>query len=120
MHDDDTMTVPLARRPREWRRALRALRGLLANPDDTILAFEIFDAVDRDVEERAFQRFGRDPVGRHLLATRPSLAACLSDRATLAALPSGSFGRAYAAYLDANGFEPLGLLHLKEALETRV
>src|SRR6185436_21194371 len=109
MHDDDTMMVAMARRPREWRRALRALRGLLANPDDTILAFEIFDAVDRDVEERAFQRFRRDPVGRRLLASRPSLAACLRDRAALAAMPSGSFGRAYAAHIDANGFDPHGL-----------
>src|SRR5436190_12680374 len=119
MHDDQTTMASSSRRPRDWRRALRALRGLLANPDDTILAFEIFDAVDRDVEERAFQRFRRDPVGRRLLATRPSLAARVSDRAALAAMPSGSFGRAYAAYLDANGFETLGLLRLKDALEAR-
>lgn len=118
---DDDRTVPAApRRPREWGRAVRALRALLANPDDTILAFEIFDAIDRDVEERAFQRFRRDPVGRRLLATRPSLAACVSDRVTLAALPAGSFGRAYLAYLDANRFDPLGLLHLKTTLEARV
>src|SRR5262245_57651645 len=113
MLDDDRTVRAEPRRPREWRRALRALHGLLANPDDTMLAFEIFDAIDRDVEERAFQRFRRDPVGRRLLATGPSLAAHLSDRAALAALPAGSFGRAYLAYLDANRFDALGLLHLK-------
>jgi ubiquinone biosynthesis protein COQ4 len=120
MAHDETMLAPAPRRPREWRRALRALRGLLANPDDTILAFEIFDAVDRGVEERAFQRFRRDPVGRRLLAERPSLAAALGDRAALAALPAGSFGRAYAAYLDANRFDALGLLALKTELEARL
>ncbi len=120
MLDDDTSLAPQPRRPREWGRAVRALRGLLANPDDTILAFEIFDAIDRDVEERAFQRFRRDPTGRRLLAARPSLAAGLSDRAALAALPAGSFGHAYLAYLDANGFHPLGLLHLKTHLEATV
>ena len=120
MSDDDRTIPSLPRRPREWGRAMRALRALLANPDDTILAFEIFDAIDRDVEERAFQRFRRDPVGRRLLATRPSLAARLSDRGALAALPAGSFGRAYLAYLDANRFDPLGLLHLKTTLEARV
>ncbi len=74
-HDETTITKRSCRwprRPREWGRAMRALRALLANPDDTMLAFEIFDAIDRDVEERAFQRFRRDPVGR-LVATRPSL-----------------------------------------------
>jgi ubiquinone biosynthesis protein COQ4 len=120
MAHDDTTHVPAPRRPREWRRALRALRGLLADPDDTILAFEIFDAVDRDVEERAFRRFGRDPVGRRLLAARPSLAAALADRGALAAMPAGSLGREYAAYLDANGFDALGLLALKTELEARV
>lgn len=111
---------PPRRRPREWRRALRALRALLANPDDTGRAFEIFDAIDRGVEERAFQRFRRDPVGRRLLADRPSLAAHLADRAALAALPAGSFGRAYLAYLDANGFDPRGLIELKAALEAEL
>lgn len=119
MRDGDS-TAPAARRPREWRRAVRALRGLLANPDDTVLAFEIFDAIDRGVEERAFQRFRRDPVGGRLLAARPSLATALADRAALAALPAGSFGRAYAQYLDANRFEPLGLLRVKGALEAAV
>ena len=120
MLDDDSSVPAGPRRPREWSRALRALRGLLANPDDTMLAFEIFDAIDRDVEERAFQRFRRDPIGRRLLAARSSLAARLSDRAALAALPAGSFGRAYLAYLDANRFDPLGLLHLKTGLEARI
>jgi ubiquinone biosynthesis protein COQ4 len=93
---------------------------LLANPDDTIQAFEIFDALDRTVEERAFQRFVADPVGRRLLAERPSLADALTDRAALGALPVESFGRAYLAYLDANRFHPLGLLNLKTTLEAKL
>jgi ubiquinone biosynthesis protein COQ4 len=120
MSDDRIDVAPYPRRPREWGRALRQLRALLANPDDTMRALEIFDAIDRDAEERAFQRFRTDPVGARLLATRPSLAAHVSDRAALAAMPAGSFGRAYLAYLDANDFHPLGLLHLKEALQAEV
>src|SRR5262245_27677841 len=120
MHDDATIPPAPPRRPREWRRAYRALRALIADPDDTIRAFEIFDAIDRDVEERAFQRFAADPVGRRLLAARPSLAAALSDRTAVAAMPAGSFGRAYLAYLDANGFDPLGLIHVKSDLEAKL
>ncbi len=121
MLDGDRAIPPAAaHRRREWRRACRALRALLRNPDDTIQAFAIFDAVDRGVEERAFQRFRRDAVGRRLLAERPSLPAALADRAALAALPAGSFGRAYLAYLDANRFDPHGLLHLKRELEEQL
>src|SRR6185369_17783814 len=121
MLDDDLAIPPAAPcRRREWRRAFRALRALLRNPDDTVQAFEIFDAVDRGVAERAFQRFRRDAVGRRLLAERPSLPAALADRAALAALPAGSFGRAYLAYLDANRFDPLGLLQVKTGLEARM
>lgn len=121
MTTDDDLTIPAAPslRPREWRHAVHSLRQLLSDPDDTVRAFEIFDAVDRHVEERAFQRFRADPVGRRLLASRPSLAAALTDRDGLAALPPESFGRAYLAYLDANGFDPLGLLRLKTTLEGR-
>jgi len=120
MHDDTTIPSAPPRRAREWRREFRALWALLADPDDTIRAFEIFDAIDRDVEERAFQRFAADPVGRRLFAARPALAAALSDRAALAALPPETFGRAYLAYLDANGFDPLGLIHLKTELEAKL
>ena len=111
---------PPARRPREWRRAFRALRTLLRDPDATMQAFEIFDAIDREVEERAFRRLRIDPTGARLLATRPSLPAALADRAALGRMPEGSFGRAYLAYLDATGFHPHGLLHLKTALEERL
>ncbi len=120
MRDDVTSSVRTARRPREWRRAFRALRALLTNPDDTIQAFEIFDAIDRETEERAFQRFAADPVGRRLLAARPSLPDALTDRAALTAMAPGSFGRAYLAYLDANRFHPLGLLQLKIDLEAKL
>lgn len=120
MRDDPTTPAEAPRRPREWRRAFHALRALLADPDDTIQAFEIFDAVDRTTEERAFRRFAADPVGQRLLRTRPSLAAALSDRAALAAMVPGSFGRAYLAYLDANRFDPLGLVTLERKLEATV
>lgn len=121
MHDDiDGIPPPPPRRPREWRRAFRALQALLRNPDDTMQALEIFDAIDRGVEEHEFTRMRRDPVGRRLLAERPSLPAALADRAALAALPAGSLGRAYLAYLDANRFDAHGLLDLKDDLEQKL
>lgn len=108
---------PPAPRPVQWGRALRALRALLADPDQTEKAFEVFVALDGNQEEQTFQRLLAHPEGRRLAAERPCLLSRLSDRAALAALPEGSFGRAYLAYLDRTGLDPGGLVALKGQME---
>jgi ubiquinone biosynthesis protein COQ4 len=108
---------PPPSRPVEWRRAVRALRALLADPDQTEKAFEVFLALDGDQEERNFQRLLAHPDGRRLAAARPCLLSRLSDRRALAALPEGSFGRAYLVYLDRTGLDPGGLVKLKAEME---
>jgi ubiquinone biosynthesis protein COQ4 len=107
---------PPCRRP-QWLRAIRALRDLLANPRQTEKAFEIFLALDGAHDETLFQRLLVDPVGRRLAAQRPSLIERLCDRAGLATLPAGSFGRAYLDYLDRTGLDPGGLMRLKSELQ---
>jgi ubiquinone biosynthesis protein COQ4 len=107
-------------RPIQWRRALRALRQLLANPDHTENAFEVFGAIGARDEDRAFQRFFAHPNGRRLLHERPSLIDKLADREALARLPADSFGRAYLDYLERTGFEADGLLQVKSALQDRL
>ncbi len=101
----------------EWRRAFHAIRDLLADPDRTELAFEAVSAVSARDFERLFRRFLADPEGRRLFAERPSLLAALSDRARLRALPEGSFGRAYAAFMDAAQLTADGLVEADLASE---
>ena len=103
--------------PVHWRRALRELRALLDDPEDTDRAIHLVYALGRREFERHFQRFVADPVGAALLAERPSLLAALSDREALARMPDGSVGRAYLAYLDANGFAPGGLLEVQNRVQ---
>lgn len=100
-----------------WRCAFRALRALIADAEDTAKAQDLFMAIGGRQNEAAFQRFVASPSGRRLLADRPSLLDALSDRAGLAAMPEGSLGRAYLAYVDAHGFTPRGLVDLER--ETR-
>ena len=102
-----------------WRSAFRALRALLADPDDTAKAIEVNLALGVRDFERHFRRFARSPEGAALLAERPSLAAALADRDALARLHPDSLGRAYLAYLDANGFTATGLLELQNATQAR-
>jgi ubiquinone biosynthesis protein COQ4 len=102
-----------------WARAFRSLRALLTDPDDTAKAIEVNLSIGARDFERSFQRFAATPEGRALLAERPSLAAVLSDHASLAQMDPESLGRAYLAYLERTGFTTTGLLELQDATQSR-
>lgn len=110
---------PLPRQPLRLRLALAELRALLADPDDTDRAISLIYAFGGQEFERNFQRFAASPSGRALLTERPSLLAALSDRAALEIMPEGSLGRAYLAYMDANGFAPEGLIAVQNRVQER-
>lgn len=102
-----------------WRRAFRALRALLDDPDDTAKAIDLTFAIGRRDFERTFQRFLAGPYGRELLARRPSLANALADREALRRLPANSLGRAFLTFLEENGFPSLALRDLQRDVEAR-
>lgn len=102
------------RRPVQWRRVLRILHELREDPRDTQKAFEMFEAVGGRGDDRLFRRFARTEEGQELLAERPSLIDLLGDREALAAMPEGSFGRAYLAFAEENGFAADGLLRTRD------
>ncbi len=98
----------------EWRRAGRALRELVREPERTDRVFELIQALGGDSGERNYQSFLRHPEGRALLEERPSLYRALCDLDQLAALPDGSLGRAYADFMRAGGLEAQGLVDAAE------
>jgi ubiquinone biosynthesis protein COQ4 len=106
----------MARRRVEWRRAWRALRRLVADPERTDQVFELIQALAGQSGERLFLRFRADPEGRRLLAERPSLLATLADRARLEALPEGSLGRAYAEFMREEHLDAGGLADAAQAV----
>jgi ubiquinone biosynthesis protein COQ4 len=97
-------------RPIDWRAAWRILKELIADPERTEKVFELFDAAGGDGHERCFQRFAAHPDGQRLLRERPSLVDAMADRDALAALPDGSFGRAYLDFARARDFAADGLV----------
>ena len=96
----------------QWRRAIRALRQLLAHPKQTQHAFTVSAALDGDSAELGLRRMLSQAQGRDLFLARPDLGALLSDRAALARLPEGSFGRAYLDHLDRYGLDSGKLVSL--------
>ena len=105
---------PPAPRKRDWGRAWRALRVLVADSERTDQVFEIIEALAGSSFERSFQRFCSDHGSARLLREKPSLLAALSDRDRLNALPAGSFGRAYADFMAAGQLTPEGLVEADE------
>jgi len=104
---------------RSWRRAFRALRELLSHPDRTHLAFDINLALDPEMAERGLLRMLEHPEGRRVFDARPSLQEHLCDRDALAALPEGSFGRAYRVHLERHSLDPAKLVELGRESDRR-
>jgi ubiquinone biosynthesis protein COQ4 len=90
------------------------VRNLLDEPDSTQHAFEVTYALDGDMAGRRLALCLAEAEGRKLVAERPCLMSVVCDRQALAGMPEGSFGRAYLAYLERNGFDPKQLSDLRK------
>jgi ubiquinone biosynthesis protein COQ4 len=95
-------------RLRPWK-ALRAMRALLRDPDDTARVFDVIQALGGRSGERAFERFRASEVGARVLRERRDLLAALSDRERLLALPVGTLGRTYAEFMGREQISAQGL-----------
>ncbi|HEX6242450.1 MAG TPA: Coq4 family protein [Polyangiales bacterium] len=94
--------------------ALRALRALLRDPDDTAQVFRIISAVSGGARARMLRRLQRTSVGQRVLRDPRPLASLLLDRARLAQLPAGSLGREYLAFCERHGITADGLIAASE------
>ncbi|MFO0676203.1 MAG: Coq4 family protein [Polyangiaceae bacterium] len=90
-------------------RALRAARVLAADPDDLPQVFTIIDSLSADTLHRAHRKLERSEEGRKLLATEPDIVALLADRDGLAAMPEGSLGREYLAFVERENISADGI-----------
>ncbi len=86
------------------------MRALVRDPDDTAQVFTIVEALSGRSGERALRRFERTAVGQQVLAERRVLLETLADRERLGAMPEGSLGRAYLAFLDSENITAAGLV----------
>jgi ubiquinone biosynthesis protein COQ4 len=90
-----------------WKRALAALRKVLANPDDTeqVLVFLGLINSGRSTSAR-LDRFFADPAARRLYDEHRAIDSRTVDLDALAALPEGTLGHAYAKFLRSRGLTP--------------
>ncbi len=103
----------------DWPRAFRALQLLLTNPDDTQQVFVMIDALSGNSPRRLLKRFVRDANGARLMKAKSNLLPLLCDRERLRALPPGSLGRAYLAFVESEGITADGLVDASNVPTTR-
>lgn len=86
--------------------AARAMRRLIADPDDTRQVFYVGLLVNRRTYPLFLARFTTEDEGARLLRDRPSIDRAHVDYDALRALPETTLGGAYARFLDANELDP--------------
>lgn len=102
---DNVKLKPLKR---DWPTALRAMRKLLADKDDTVQVFEIMRALNGTATREGYFRLLSTTRGGRLASEHKELAPLLMDRAALAKYPAGTLAAHYLAFtakgqIDADG-----------------
>jgi ubiquinone biosynthesis protein COQ4 len=97
--------------------AVRALRTLINDPEQTEQVFVVIRAMSGDSIERCYQQFRTTEVGRQVLAERRQLLTTLTDRQALAALPADALGRHYLAFVERERITAEGLVAASSARE---
>ena len=90
--------------------ALRAVRKLMSNGEDTQQVFLLIEALRGKTTLRQFARFRQTQTGRAVLGENRRLLDRLNDRAALAALPAGSLGREYYDFMASESLSAEGLV----------
>lgn len=93
----------------DWAQALRSLRRLLNDKEDTHAVFEIMRALNGASTAKGYQRLLTTPQGGRIAFERREFAAKLMDDAWLDSLPEGSVGAAYRTFIRAEQLSAEGL-----------
>jgi ubiquinone biosynthesis protein COQ4 len=101
----DVLTLPRFDVPR----AGRALAALLRDPDDLPQVFHLIESLSGTAPHRLLIGLRRSKNGARILREQPDIVPLLVDRAGLRALPEGSLGRAYLAFVESEGITPEGI-----------
>ena len=97
---------------RDLPAAFRALRKLLADPDDTTQVFIIMRSLNGPLPARNFARLMTTTDGPRQAYRRVELAERFSDPAFIASCAPGTVGAAYRAFLERTGYSAAGLAEI--------
>ena len=99
----------LANTKRDWRGAFRAMKALLADPDDTVQVFRIMAALNAGTSAKNYRRLISTPEGGRIAYARVELVSKLTDGMWLSQFAPGAVGAAYRNFLEKTGYSADGL-----------
>ena len=95
--------------------ALKGIRALIADKEDTTQVFRIVRALSGNSGYKAFKRFEATSIGARVLAQKEDVCDLLADREGLAAMPEGSAGRAYLDFMVRENISLEGLREMGQS-----
>ena len=110
--------TPAARRRKlklDWMHALRSMRRLLADKEDTVAVFEIMRSLNGASTARGYHRLLGSADGGRIAYEREEFARRLMDDAWLDSLPDGSVGATYRTFVRAEQLSADGLAEVSRA-----
>lgn len=112
--------APIERPRRHWGVALKALRRLLADKEDTGQVFEIMAALNGDTTLKNYRRLLTTRDGGRLAYERVELAQRLMDDAWLDGFEPGTVGAAYRDFVRAEKLSAEGLAQISRQRTAQV
>ena len=104
----------------DWPHALKALRRLLNDKEDTTAVFEIMRALNGRSTARSYRRLLDTPQGGRIAYQRAEFAQRLMDDAWLDSLPDGSVGAAYRRFIREEQLSADGLAEISRQGESAI
>ena len=89
--------------------ALKAVRNVLNDPEQTAQVFRVFQALSGPSLKRNFNRFRTTEIGNSVLTEKMDLVDKLNDPDYLTSLPEGSLGRTYHQFISREQISAGGL-----------
>ena len=90
-------------------KALKHMRKLIADKEDTTQVFHIIEALNGRMLLDGFENFIANPQGQALIDKQEKLTPILDDHARWKTLPEGTVGRAYLHFMTSQGLSAQGL-----------
>jgi len=112
--------APIGRQKRQWGVALKALRRLLSDKEDTGQVFEIMGALNGDSTARNYARLLNTAGGGRLAYEHVDLAPKLMDDAWLDGFAPGTVGAAYREFVRSENISAEGLAEISRQRQSRL
>jgi ubiquinone biosynthesis protein COQ4 len=112
--------TPIARPERQWGSALKALRRLLSDKEDTTQVFEIMRALNGGASVKNYRHLLETREGGRIAYERVELAPKLMDQTWLDSFAAGTVGAAYRDFIRSENLSAEGLAEISRQTQSRV